>query len=104
MTIATFKKSAILRRGFRKEDIIFPIGHILEYINNNHSYHAYYEIHSYSALFKSNGSDLTIKMTRVEGTKTFRLDNFRLSHTNGDYLNRYKWEELFEEECPIKNE
>lgn len=99
----TTKKSIFVRQAFDKENYIMPVGTILEFISHSHSYHPYYEVHSYKAEFSSEGKPLTLSMTRIQGSTQFKIDGIKLTHhDDGDYLNRKSWNEIFEEDCPIE--
>ena len=99
----TIKKSILIRQAFDKENHIMPIGTVLEFISHSHSYHPYYEVHSYKAELSSEGKPLTLSMTRIQGSTQFKIDGIKLTHhDDGDYLNRKSWNEIFEEDCPIE--
>lgn len=99
----TTKKSIIIRQAFDKENHIMPAGTILEFISHSHSYHPYYEVHSYKAELSNKGKPLTLSMTRVQGSAMFKIDGVKLTHhDDGNLLNRKTWNEIFEEVCPIE--
>ena len=79
---------------------IVPAGAKINFIKETyHFYHAYYESHNYKALVEHKGKELELRVHRVHGSKRFKLLGCKSTH--GD-KNKVYWQELFEEECPLK--
>lgn len=65
------------------------------------SYHAYYELHSYSLNVESDNKQYVISCARYKGAKgseSIRVNSSKSFHENKKVLN---WNQVFEEECEI---
>jgi hypothetical protein len=98
----TIKKSIVVRPGFGKEKFILPIGKKLEFLRHEHSYHPYYEVHSYKAFFNVNKKPITITASRIEGSKKITLRGIHEIDKEWSHNTDIYWNEIFEEEFPVK--
>ena len=66
------------------------------------SYHAYYELHSYSLSAENNKNKYVINCSRykdAKGSQSIRINSSTSFDKNKKVLN---WNQVFEEECEIK--
>ena len=95
----TVKKSFVLNQGINKDNITLSEGDTLTYIETTHYfYHAYYESHTYTALFHLNDQPVEIRFHRVHNTKPFQIMSCEWSYDN---RRKIFWDDVFSEECPL---
>jgi hypothetical protein len=102
----TVKKSVNLRPGFGKKNILLPIGKKLFFYHYKHSYHSYYEVHSYKAKVLVNGEREDLSLTRIEGSSKYSVKgvyDITKEWSFHDDSNIY-WSDLFEEDFPEEAE
>ena len=100
--ICTAKKSFTLSQGIGKDLINVDQGTQLNFIKQTHHfYHAYYESHSYTALFHLNEQPIEIKFHRVHNTKPFQVMSCDWSYDN---RRKIFWDDVFNESCPLNEE
>ena len=102
--VLTIKKSIVVRPGFGKEKFILPIGKKLKFLRHEHSYHPYYEVHSYKVFFNDNKKPITISVSRVEGSKKFTLRGVHEVDKEWSHNTNIYWDRIFEESFPIKED
>ena len=96
------KKSIRLSQGLGKDSIDIPEGSQLKFIEQTHHfYHAYYESHTYTALFHLNDQPLEIRFHRVHNTKPFQIMSCDWSYDN---RRKIFWDDVFNESCPLNEE
>ena len=102
----TIKKCVKMRLGFGKKDILLPIGKKIFFYHYKHSYHRYYEVHSYKASVLISGKKEDLSLTRIEGSNKYRVRGICDATKEWSFGDDSKilWSDLFEEDFPIEAE
>lgn len=100
--IYTTKKSIILSQGIDKDFLYIPENSQLKFIEKTYYfYHAYYESHSYTAIFHLEDKPVKIKFHRVHNTNSFQIMSCEMPY---DKRKMIFWNDVFVEECPLNEE
>ena len=82
--------------------ITLEVGSKLKVTSIKESYHAYYELHSYSLNVENDNKNYVINCSRYKGVKFIKVrSSTSFNHNFPSYLN---WQQVFEEECEINTE
>jgi hypothetical protein len=92
-----------MRLGFGKKDVLLPIGKKIFFYYYKHSYHNYYEVHSYKANILISGNKEVLSLTRIEGSNKYCVKGVRDTTKEWSFHDDSKiyWSDLFEEDFPI---
>lgn len=99
----TVKKSVNIRQGFGKKNILLPIGKKIFFYYYKHSYHSYYEVHSYKCSILISGKKEELSLTRLEGSIKYCVKGVYDATKEWDFNSESNiyWSDLFEEDFPI---
>ena len=99
----TVKKCVNIRLGFGKDNILLPIGKKIFFYYYKHSYHSYYEVHSYKASVLISGKKEELSLTRLEGSSKYCVKGVYDINKAWSFHNDSKiyWSDLFEEDFPL---
>lgn len=84
--------------------ITLESGSTLKLISTKESYHAYYELYSYSLSVKNDDKKYVINCARYKGAKGSK--SIRVNSSTSFNINKkaLTWDQVFEEECEINTE